>query len=168
LPQLPLAAGEAIFCVLVSNAGPRHDQVGWSTLLLQEDRAFFTWFMKDAGYPAETVPMPFVRAGNRLTCTGALDLDLERKTDPLSHVERTASLNLLMQGRSDHLAKPTGEVEVVSDFPRLLDGYGVRIQRANLGGLGKLGVPGLQPREAWWWESPHFGVEPRKVHPWAS
>jgi hypothetical protein len=169
LPAYNLKAREITYTVLCEKTGEKRDRPGFASFQIVEDQHVFTWLVRDVGYPALTAPLKWQRAGDRIESTGEADFALTRKTDAWSRVERTASLTRLLLGKNDHLMPRKGEVtEVPFIYPLpVLDGYGVKVDRARFGTLEKLGLveSGQKPSDVWWWEGVNFIVGQRKRYP---
>lgn len=169
LPAYNLKARQITYAVLCEKTGERRDRPGFASFQVVEDQHAFTWLVRDVGYPAFTAPLKWERTGDRMESTGEADFALTRKTDAWSRVERTASLTRLLPGKNDHLMPKQGEVtEVPFIYPLpVLDGYGVKVDRARFGTLERLGLveSGQKPSDVWWWEGVNFIVGQRKRYP---
>lgn len=168
LPATNLKARQILYAVMCEDMGKERKERGFASFGVVEDQRVFSWLVRDVGYPSITLPLPWVRSGDRLTSMGEADFDITRKTDALTHIERSASLSRLMVGKHDHLAHEGEIVEVPFIYPvPVLDGYGVRVDHIRFGTLTRRGLvsSGEKPADIWWWEGPNVIVGKRERYP---
>ena len=161
VPGINVKARQITYTVLCDRTGRGQDKKGFATFAVVEDQRVLSLLIRDVGYPVTTTPLQWVRAGGHFSSIGEADFDLTRKTDVISHVERTATLTKLLLGKNDHLARKGEITEVPFVYPvPVLDGYGVKATRFRLGTLEKLGLvaAGQLPADILWWESPNLIV----------
>ncbi|MBM3267917.1 MAG: hypothetical protein FJZ01_09740 [Candidatus Sericytochromatia bacterium] len=165
LPATGVKARQISYAVLCDKTGASGGDKGFATFALVEDTHLFTLLMKDVGYPAARAPLRWARAGNGAESTGEATFALTRRTDPISRVERTASLTRLLVGKHDHVPRDGTVTEIPYHYPvPVLEGYAVDVAHARFGTLVARGLvtPEQRPSDAWWWEGGNFIVGKRR------